>query len=60
VIAALALARLLKSLVFEVSTADPATFALVAAMVMVVALLAGCIPALRATAIDPMNALRAE
>jgi predicted permease len=60
VIAAFALARLLKSLVFEVSTADPVTFACVAGMVMMVALLAGYIPALRATATDPMNALRAE
>jgi len=58
--AGLLLARLLKSLVFDVSTADPVTFAAVAGMVIVVALLAGYIPALRATGIDPMNALRAE
>jgi predicted permease len=60
VLAAFALARLLKTLIFEVSTADPATFASVAGMVIVVALLAGYIPALRATATDPVNALRAE
>ncbi len=60
VLGAFVLARLLKSLVFEVSTADPLTFASVAGMVIVVALLAGFIPALRATGIDPMNALRAE
>ena len=60
VVAALGLARLLKSLVFGVSTADPATFASVAGMVIVVALLAGYIPAVRATATDPMNALRSE
>ena len=60
VLVALALARLLKSLVFGVSTSDPVTFTSVAAMVIVVALLAGYIPALRATATDPMNALRAE
>ena len=60
VCAAFVLARLLKSLVFEVSTSDPATFASVAGMVIVVALLAGYIPALRATATDPMNALRSE
>lgn len=60
VLAAFALARMLKSLVFEVSTSDPVTFASVAGMVIVVALLAGYIPALRATATDPMNALRAE
>ncbi len=60
VVSALALARLLKSMVFEVSTSDPATFALVAGMVIAVALLAGYIPALRATATDPVNALRTE
>ena len=60
VIAAFALARLLKSLVFEVSTSDPVTFASVAGMVILVALLAGYVPALRATATDPINALRSE
>jgi predicted permease len=60
VLAALGFARLLKTLIFEVSTADPVTFATVAGMVIAVALLAGYIPALRATATDPVNALRAE
>ena len=60
VLGALVLARLLKSLVFGVSTTDPVTFAAVAGMVIVVALLAGYIPALRATMTDPVNALRAE
>jgi predicted permease len=60
VAAAFALSRLLKSLIFDVSPADPATFASVAGIVILVALLAGFVPALRATATDPMNALRAE
>jgi predicted permease len=60
VLGASVLARLLKSLVFDVSTSDPATFASVAGIVIVVALLAGYVPARRATAVDPMNALRAE
>jgi len=60
VIGAFAMARLLKTLIFEVSTADPVTFATVAGMVIGVALLAGYIPALRATATDPVNALRSE
>jgi predicted permease len=60
VLGALVLARLLKTLVFGVSTTDPVTFAAVAGMVIVVALLAGYIPALRATMTDPVNALRAE
>ena len=60
ILAAFAFSRLLKSLIFHVSPADPVTFAAVAGMVIVVALLAGYIPALRATATDPVNALRAE
>jgi predicted permease len=60
VVAAFGLSRLLKSLIFDVSPADPATFASVAGIVILVALLAGYVPALRATATDPMNALRAE
>jgi predicted permease len=60
VVAALALARLLKSLVFDVSTTDPATFVAVAGIVMAAALLAGYLPGRKATATDPMNALRAE
>jgi predicted permease len=59
-LAAFAVAPLLKSLIFGVSPADPATFGLVAAIVILVALLAGYVPARRATATDPMNALRAE
>ncbi len=60
ILAGLALARLLKTLIFNVSPADPATFATVAGIVVLVALLAGILPARRATATDPMNALRAE
>ena len=59
-LAAFAIAPLLKSLIFGVSPADPATFGSVAAIVILVALLAGYVPAHRATATDPMNALRAE
>jgi predicted permease len=60
VLASFAVARLLKSLIFNVSPADPATFVSVAGLVVVVALVAGYVPARRATATDPMNALRAE
>jgi predicted permease len=59
-LASFGVARLLKSLIFHVSPTDPATFASVAGLVILVALLAGYVPALRATATDPMNALRAE
>jgi len=60
VLAAFAIAPLLRSLIFDVSPADPATFISVAAMVILVALVAGYVPARRATATDPMNALRAD
>jgi predicted permease len=59
-LASFGVARLLKSLIFHVSPTDPVTFASVAGLVILVALLAGYVPALRATATDPMNALRAE
>jgi putative ABC transport system permease protein len=56
----LALTRLMKSLLFEVSTTDFSTFAGVAALLIAVALLACWIPARRASRVDPMAALRCE
>jgi hypothetical protein len=55
---ALALTHVMKTLVFQVSTTDPATFVSVAVLFLVVALAASYIPARRATRIDPMAALR--
>jgi putative ABC transport system permease protein len=57
---ALALTRLIKSLLFGVSASDPLTFLLVAALLGTVALLACYLPARRAASVDPMIALRHE
>jgi ABC-type antimicrobial peptide transport system permease subunit len=55
---ALGLTRLMGALLFHVSATDPATFVIVAALFLFVALAASYIPARRAAGIDPMAALR--
>jgi predicted permease len=60
VAAALVLTRLMKALLFDVSPNDPGTLAGVAALVTVVAAAASLVPAVRATRVDPIVALREE
>jgi ABC-type antimicrobial peptide transport system permease subunit len=57
---ALLLSRLMSGLLYGVSSNDPATFVIVTAVLIVVALAANYIPARRATRIDPMAALGSE
>jgi len=56
----LALTRVLDSLLFGVTSADPLTFTAVCAMLMTVLLVAAYLPARRATRVDPMIALRSD
>ena len=58
--AATGLTRYLSSLLFEITAMDPATFAAIALLLIVVALIASCLPSLRATRVDPVDALRYE
>jgi len=59
-VGALAVTRVLRSLLFEVSATDPLTFVAVAALLGAVALAASYLPSRRATRMQPAAVLRAE
>ena len=56
----LATSRLLQSLLFEIVATDPLTYILVSSFLMLVALAACMLPAIRAIRIDPVKALKTE
>jgi ABC-type antimicrobial peptide transport system permease subunit len=59
-VASLATARALHSLLFGVSPADPMTLAVSSVLLLVVAVLAAYVPASRAERVDPAAALRGD
>lgn len=59
-VAALALSRLLTSLLYSVSPADPTTYIAVAAVLTLVAAAACLVPASMATRVEPVSVLRDE
>jgi ABC-type antimicrobial peptide transport system permease subunit len=58
--AAFAIMRLMSSLLFEISPGDPLTYGTMSLTLIAVTVLASYVPAARATAVDPIEALRSE
>ena len=59
-VAAVALGRLVRSMLYGLQPADPIALALAGGLLLLVALVAGWLPALRASRVEPMEALRRE
>jgi putative ABC transport system permease protein len=57
-VAALALTRLMSTLLYNIGAHDPATFLIAPLLFLAIALLASYLPARRATKVDPMEAMR--
>ena len=59
-VASLAVTRVMKDMLFNVSATDPVTFVLISVLLIGVAMLASYLPARRAMKVDPIEALRSE
>jgi ABC-type antimicrobial peptide transport system permease subunit len=59
-VGAFALTRVMQSLLYQVTASDPVTFASVPIALVIVAAMASYLPALRATRVSPVQALRME
>jgi putative ABC transport system permease protein len=59
-VAAFAVTRVMKNMLFGLSSTDPLTFVAISLLLVAVALVASYLPALRATRVDPVVALRTE
>jgi ABC-type antimicrobial peptide transport system permease subunit len=59
-VAAVGVTRVMKNMLFGLSTTDPLTFVSISLLLVAVALVASYLPALRATRVDPVVALRTD